>query len=988
MKKVNSDHEQAVNSLNSELGSLKIQIRNLEIVDGERVNLKERLRESESMIKDLNQQIDNMKLHDKELKLKDNETTKMFDQIAEYESVIKEHTEDRRLHERKGNTVIKDLKKQLQAERKRCEKLQEVLSDSKNRQSLEELFSPVDDRLKLADTSSLSSWSPSGVSSRDYIVPSTDDDVSNEQQQHQTLKFENEELIRRVEKLQRKISTLEEKVSYLESSNASMAEDLLEKTAVIDHYHMNSRAGISSSSSSSTTTSSLQQHRHNNHYHNMSTDKLSLKRVVDYVVSSSSGGGAGFRNSFSGAVQVKKSGDHLGVTNVISDVGPSVPYRDLWEAYNEFRQKGMFCDVVLVVNGRRFPVHKAILAAHSSYFFALFTNGMKESMEDVVHMQGLETESMEIILNCIYTMKLPLNKQNIYSVFAHAECFCLNSICDACVCYIVASLKPTNCVECFLFAKIHNRTDLIVKCLEARELCNLLSSNTLNSESEDEIFNVVCLWIEYDTLKRSHYVSKFLRCLRLGLLTGDFFLDKVFCSSHVDINWNSVNEIINQAWNLINWSEKNKLHSPSSRASLAHPFLKPRIPRHIIFAVGGWSGDSAIAFIETYDWKVDRWYSHPYLEDSVPRAYHAMIVHLAVIYLIGGFDGSYYFNSVKSFNPETGKWKELAPMYSQRCYVSGVCHKGLIYACGGFDGRSRLNTVECYCIQTNQWKHVQPMHHQRSDASADVFNDELYIVGGFNGEHCLSSAECYNPILDQWTLLHRMTSARSGVSLVAQGEFIYALGGFDGIRRLDSCERYNPSVNIWEPMSRMHSARSNFAAVAMSGCIYVIGGFDGSITISQVECYKISDGVWLPVSDLNMNRSALKACILDGLQNASNFTFYGQQQTDSNIESGDTSLQAGYSVFGYGSVDEMFALEEANEADTTTAASNTAVSNDRNDDNDDCCDGNDDVDVVNLGEVRCSGDNVVILDNDTLANNNNLLTFLKVQPFPIHTMGG
>ena len=49
-----------------------------------------------------------------------------------------------------------------------------------------------------------------------------------------------------------------------------------------------------------------------------------------------------------------------------------------------------------------------------------------------------------------------------------------------------------------------------------------------------------------------------------------------------------------------------------------------------------------------------------------PRAYHgtASIGHL--IYVVGGFDGLDYFNSVRSFDPIEKVWSEVAPMNAKR----------------------------------------------------------------------------------------------------------------------------------------------------------------------------------------------------------------------------------------------------------------------------------------------------------------------------------
>lgn len=131
------------------------------------------------------------------------------------------------------------------------------------------------------------------------------------------------------------------------------------------------------------------------------------------------------------------------------------------------------------------------------------------------------------------------------------------------------------------------------------------------------------------------------------------------------------------------------------------------------------SGGCPISNIETYDVRADRWYSQPILEDSSPRAYHGMIAFNGLVYVIGGFDGVQYYSSVKCFNPITKTWRDVAPMYTQRCYVSVAVAKEHIYACGGFDGQWRLNTAERYDPKDNQWQQIKQMNQRRSDAGAD-----------------------------------------------------------------------------------------------------------------------------------------------------------------------------------------------------------------------------------------------------------------------------
>ena len=49
-----------------------------------------------------------------------------------------------------------------------------------------------------------------------------------------------------------------------------------------------------------------------------------------------------------------------------------------------------------------------------------------------------------------------------------------------------------------------------------------------------------------------------------------------------------------------------------------------------------------------------------------PRAYHGTATIDHMIYVVGGFDGMDYFNSVRCFDPQTKEWTEVAPMNAKR----------------------------------------------------------------------------------------------------------------------------------------------------------------------------------------------------------------------------------------------------------------------------------------------------------------------------------
>lgn len=320
--------------------------------------------------------------------------------------------------------------------------------------------------------------------------------------------------------------------------------------------------------------------------------------------------------------------------------------------------------------------------------------------------------------------------------------------------------------------------------------------------------------------------------------------------------------------------------SNTSNEFITPSMAVPRLPHDIIFAIGGWSEGSPQSCIETYDTRADRWIRvPPFFEDPKgPRSYHGTAVIGTKIYIVGGFNGTEYFNTCSRFDPVKKTWKEIAPMHNRRCYVSVAVLGKFIYALGGYDGRNRQNTVERYCLKTNQWSYIPPMHFRRSDASACTLNGKIYITGGFNGNECLTSAEYFNPETNTWTLLPQMSTRRSGVSCIALGNCIYVIGGFNGLARMKTGEKYDSTTNSWSPIREMIYPRSNFGLEVIDDLIMAIGGFNGVVTISNCECYIPESDEWLEATDMTVIRSALTANVVHGLPNLRDYIHQNRHQ--------------------------------------------------------------------------------------------------------------
>ncbi|XP_061540488.1 GRIP1-associated protein 1 isoform X5 [Phycodurus eques] len=175
--------------------------------------------------------------------------------IVKLKQEIKDTMDGQRILEKKGSAALKDLKRQLQLERKRADKLQErlqeILTNSKSRTGLEELVlseihSPSRTQ-QTGDSSSVSSFSYRDMMKECQSGGQNKSGGGSPQCQRAAELSDDElgELFQRLAEVQQEKWMLEEKVKHLEVSCSSMAEDICRKSAIIETYVMDSRRDVS-----------------------------------------------------------------------------------------------------------------------------------------------------------------------------------------------------------------------------------------------------------------------------------------------------------------------------------------------------------------------------------------------------------------------------------------------------------------------------------------------------------------------------------------------------------------------------------------------------------------------------------------------------------------------------------------------------------------------------------------------------------------------
>ena len=211
----------------------------------------------------------------------------------------------------------------------------------------------------------------------------------------------------------------------------------------------------------------------------------------------------------------------------------------------QFRDEGQFIDVRLKVGEDIFPAHRIVLAANSDYFYAMFTDGMKESNQEVIELkdESISPDAIKIVIDSIYTGDLHVNEENVFEVLAASDHLQVASVVEQCCDFLKREFVQLRldlqsyCLLCTVAdrhglrdlqeAAEHKMASMYKDICESEEflsnvstdqLLSLLSRDDLSAPSETFVFKSVMQWIKYKKEERMAVAGKVIEAVRLGLV--------------------------------------------------------------------------------------------------------------------------------------------------------------------------------------------------------------------------------------------------------------------------------------------------------------------------------------------------------------------------------------------------------------------------------------------------------------------------------------
>lgn len=201
----------------------------------------------------------------------------------------------------------------------------------------------------------------------------------------------------------------------------------------------------------------------------------------------------------------------------------------LLDGLNSMRAQNLLCDVVFISGSNEHRAHRAVLAAVSPFFKAMFSANLRESGQTNIPFHDIDSCVLEAILNFVYTSEIVITDNNVEDILVAADFIQLNSLRNLCCQYLQAQMNTSNCIGIYLIAKARNCNGLAYTAkrftlehfrnviqeeeylqLPYNELKDFLESSLLNISGEGEILETIIRWIEYSPGKRCQHLSSLL----------------------------------------------------------------------------------------------------------------------------------------------------------------------------------------------------------------------------------------------------------------------------------------------------------------------------------------------------------------------------------------------------------------------------------------------------------------------------------------------
>ncbi|XP_043990755.1 kelch-like protein 40a [Gambusia affinis] len=524
-----------------------------------------------------------------------------------------------------------------------------------------------------------------------------------------------------------------------------------------------------------------------------------------------------------------------------------------------------FVDCVLKIQDKEFPCHRLVLAASSPFFKSIFLSEQEESKKREIVLKDVDPSVMEMILRYLYTSDIDLTEQNVQDIFMVANMYQIPSIFSVCLTYLQEKMVLGNCLAIFKLGLLLDCPRLALGAreficehyqvvvrdqdffqLSPSELAIILSSDALNVEREEKVFESLMEWIKQDETTRLKELPELLHCVRFRLIPTDYFKENV--EGHQYIRFN---QEIKKELDLVTDAQQGRLPKPKRLGSDGAkggegideergddeeaylPGVLNNNPRFGMFEM-----DLLLMINNTGTVAYDPVGNECFVvseSTEIPKNHSSLVTKQNQVFVVGGLlyneedKDEPFMSYFLQFDPVSSEWLGMPSQPNPRCLFGLAEVENSIFVVGGKqlkEGEHALSSVMIYDRQSFKWGESDPLPYEVYGHGTVAHNGLVYVIGGKSeSKKCMRRVSVYDPTKFEWKDLAPLTTARSLFGIAIHQDQIYVATGVTDSGLTSSVEVYDIAANKWSEFTEFPQERSSLSLISTGGYLYAIGGF-------------------------------------------------------------------------------------------------------------------------------------------------------------------
>lgn len=175
-------------------------------------------------------------------------------------------------------------------------------------------------------------------------------------------------------------------------------------------------------------------------------------------------------------------------------------------------------EITLKVAGKKLKTSRQALQDASPYFQAMFASGMKESVADEIVIHDIDPQFMQMLIDAAQGKEIDVNDENVYDLLRSGSMFQFDDVVGLCTSYLMETVTPQSAIDAWVAGDMFgieslckvavstilwdfeefSRSETLVANCPTQLLVTVLGSDKINVDSENEICDVVKLWVHHN----------------------------------------------------------------------------------------------------------------------------------------------------------------------------------------------------------------------------------------------------------------------------------------------------------------------------------------------------------------------------------------------------------------------------------------------------------------------------------------------------------